>query len=208
MRSILKVTTPAPSVDLITLATLKSELNITNNASDTRLGEIISQASGTVAEITGRVWVQEAIEEKFIFGFWERVPTLVLKRRPISVVSLITENGNALTEDVDFIVDAEKGMVHRAGFLHFVSGIPGSPSVVVDYIGGYDLAGSPPDTLPYGLVRATLILAKAYWFGGARDPNIKSETTYGLDSIGYRDIADAEKEVMDLLSIYSDPTMA
>jgi hypothetical protein len=70
------------------------------------------------------------------------------------------------------------------------------------------LSGSPPpDKLPGGLVRATLLLSKAYWYG-SRDPTVRSETTFEIDSVTYRDQTDVEKAVMDLLDVYSDPGWA
>lgn len=208
MRSILTVTSAANSYDLITLAALKLELGITNSDSDELLSQLISQASGVVADITGRVWIAETVEEKFYFNYWECVPTLVLRRRPVISITTLTENGAALVEDVDFAVDAEKGMLYRIKYGAFLNGVIGSPSVVVDYIGGYVLSGSPSMNIPRGLERATMILSKAYWFSNTRDPNVRSETTFELDSITYRDAADAEKAVADLLSLYSDPAVA
>lgn len=208
MRSTTKVTAAASNHNLIALSDLKLELNITDSNSDTRLNNIIEQASEFVENTTGRVWVSEGIEQKFYFSFWENIPTLILERRPISVINSITENGVVLTENTDYSVDARRGMLYRINYLGFLSGVIGAPSVIVDYAGGFNLSGSPPDKLPGGLVRATLTLAKAYWFSGPRDPNIRSETTFGIDSVTYRDATDAEKAVADMLSAYTDPVRA
>lgn len=208
MRSTLRIVAPAASQDLINLDTLKLELGITDSSSDARLSQIITRASGVVTRISGRVWINEEVEEKFYFNFCECVPALVLRRRPIITINSLTENGSALTEDVDFSIDAERGMLYRINFVHFVNGVPGSPSIVVDYNAGYTIGGSPPGNVPAIVEQATIIMSKAYWFGGSRDPGIKSETTFELDSVTYRDAADAEAAVRNLLGIISDPSWA
>lgn len=205
MRSSLKVITSAPSYDMTMLDTLKSELGITNTTNDIMLSKLITRASFIVAEITGRVWAKEAVEERFYISWGERVPALVLKRRPLVAASptLITvdENGSALVENVDFFADYSAGILHRIN--GYVWTFSNNPSVVVQYTGGYELL----DDLPYGLEEAVLILTKSFWAGKSVDPNVKSETTYELDSVTYRDAAsDAQKIVRDMLSIYSEPS--
>lgn len=208
MRSTLMIITPAANQNLITLEALKLELGITDSASDERLTQIVSRASGAVSSISGRSWISETVEEKFYFDFCESVRALILRRRPVvSIVSLV-ENGSTLAEDVDFSVDAERGMLYRINYGGFLPGVPGTVGITVNYVAGYVLGGSPPGNLPAIVEQATMILAKSYWFGITRDPAIRSETTFELDSITYQTAADAEKTVRDMLSIISDPSFA
>lgn len=202
MRTILTVITPAPSYDLTVLATLKNELGITDTASDIALSALIVQASGVVTEITGRVWAQEEVSEKFYLDWGENVPSLLLERRPVSAIASITENGSVLVEDVDYVVDYRRGMVHRIN--GSVWTFSNNPSVVIQYTGGYALL----DDLPFGPERATLILAKSYWYARARDPATRSETTNDIDSVTYRDAGDAETTVRELLRLHSEVVMA
>lgn len=208
MRSTLRVVAPASSQDLVSLATLKLELGITNSASDALLEQIITRASGVVSGITGRVWINEEIEEKFYFNYCEYAPALVLRRRPIITINSLVEGGSTLAEDVDFSVDNERGMLYRINYDSFLNSVPGSVGVVVDYNAGYTVGGSPPGNVPAVVEQATIIMAKAYWYGNTRDPGVRSETTFELDSITYRDAADAEKAVRDLLYIISEPNFA
>ena len=204
MRSTIQIITPAVSCQYTTLAMLKAQLNITDTTSDIYLSSLIDRASHIVSDLTGRVWQQEEVIEKFYARYWERIPTLVLKRRPISIVTSVVENNITLVEDTDFVVDYTKGMLYRINGFNWPAFVMTGPNIVVHYTGGFALL----DDLPYGIEQATLILAKAYWFNGSLNPTVRSETTYGIDSVTYRDIADAEKEVMDLLNVYSDPGWA
>jgi hypothetical protein len=65
MNSILTVTTPASSYDLTALATVKTELGITDNTENDKLRTWITQASIIAASYCRRVFARETLTETF-----------------------------------------------------------------------------------------------------------------------------------------------
>lgn len=203
MRAILEIITPATTQDLTILATVKAELGITDTASDTQLAVYIAQASAFVASITGRVFGAETVRET-IYLEGEAVRAIVLRRRPITDVAEVLENGIALS-GADFVVDNDKAILHRlsSGTLSYWGS--GNSPISVEYTAGYTLLGA----LPMPIERATIDLIKGYYYGsGDRDPRIRSETTNDLDSVTYFDGASAEAAVREMLSPFTDIVVA
>ena len=61
----LTVTSPASTFDLALLASVKSELSITDRSEDANLARWIGQASTAIAAYCNRVFVTETVSETF-----------------------------------------------------------------------------------------------------------------------------------------------
>ncbi len=119
------VTQPAGSYDLVSLVTVKDELQITDTNSDVFLGRAISQSSAAIANYCNRVFVPEGVTEQFDvrrddFGTPIRAfsPLLQCGRYPlISLTSVTQYPANQpsilLVQDTDFRLDLERGTLTR-----------------------------------------------------------------------------------------------
>src|SRR5581483_4195480 len=102
------------SYDLTTLAIVKDELGITGTKSDATLKRYLSSASASAAQYCNRVFPVETIKDQ-IWAQRDRyprivpggIPALKLSRFPIVTVASVTEDGTALVQDTDFIIDAD-----------------------------------------------------------------------------------------------------
>jgi uncharacterized phiE125 gp8 family phage protein len=173
------VTTPAASYDLTVLETVKTELEITDNAKDAYLATLISQASAIVAAHCKRVFARETVTETLrpycLFG------ELILARYPVVSIDSIVENNVTLTT-TDYEFDSARGTVTR-----LVNDRPAwwpASKIVISYSAGYTLLGD----LPYGLERGTLNLIKALYWQRGRDPAVRSEDVVDISSASYRDL--------------------
>lgn len=175
--SILTVVTPAVTHDLTTLETVKDELNVTDTASDARYTRWIAEASGFIRFYCNRTFAAEGLSEQFRFVVesWIRDPAracLTLRRRPVSVIASITEDGTALAA-TDYEADLDRGSIWR---LSSDVRVPWSAAkVVVAYTAGYALL----DGLPYGLETACLEIVKHRLFARERDPMVRQQSIPG-----------------------------
>lgn len=148
---VLTVTQPASIYDLVSLATVKSELSIQtiDTSNDVWLSGSITQSSKAIAKYCGRVFVCEGVSEKFdvrrdYFGTPIRTfsPSLRLSRRPlISVTSVVQYPvGNpsvSLVQDTDFRVDSDGGSLNRLNSdTGLLKGWEEQP-LLVNYVAGF-----------------------------------------------------------------------
>jgi len=164
----------ADSIDLTTLATVKSELGITNGASDTELARLITQASQTIATYCNRVFAKEIVVDHFrLQNECRSTDKLMLSRFPVGAISSVVEDGDALTAD-DYEVDQKTGFLWRLSSDEHTAWA--QAKVLVTYAGGYELL----DELPTDIERAAIVLVKQAWFGKSRDPMVKGEEVPGV----------------------------
>jgi hypothetical protein len=182
----LTVITPAATYDLTVLATVKERLGITDTASDTLLGHLISAASGRAAAYCNRVFAEETVEETLRLprhfgqsGRHVRPLVLTLVRFPVSALVSATDGTAALTP-ADYELDGETGQLYRLDGSDNQIRWTG-PKLVVRYTAGYALL----DSLPYGIEEAVIELVKSAWFGRKRDPLVKSEAVTDIGSTDY-----------------------
>jgi hypothetical protein len=176
--SILTVVTPANTVDLTILATVKTELGITDTASDEKLDLYIDQASCIFAAECGRVFAKETVSEQF--RFCNNRNCLILTRCPVASITSVTEDDVVLDQSTDYEVDAASGLLYR-----LQSDIRSrwcARKIVVVYVGGYTLLTE----LPQEIERAVISLVKQYHFGGTRDPQLRGEEVIGVQRFDYR----------------------
>jgi hypothetical protein len=191
----LTVTTPAESYDLTLLATVKSELGITDRSEDVNLARWITQASGEVSKRLNRVFAQETVSETFRFTC--RQDGLLLSRFPVTEIASIVENETTLTA-ADYELVAQTGELNRLRndrTWHWPSG-----KIVVTYTAGFAAIGD----LPEGVERLALIFVNQYRYAAERDPLLRSETTDGAGSSSYFD-AGSSPEAENLIEKLRKP---
>ena len=176
VRRFVTVTASAASYDLTDLPTAKDELEIQtgNTGSDNFLSRAISQASAAIASYCNRVFPPERLSETFHllddgsnFNLDNSAAPLQLSRFPAIVVQSVTENGVALVEGTDYLVDYERAQLHRlnsSAFLGVARWIC-SP-IVVAYDAGYGIALTESKTIPAnpGPYTATISKTTAFAF--------------------------------------------
>ncbi len=174
--SILTVTTPASSQDLASLADLKTELQITAGTDDAWLQAKITEASQVIAAYCGRRFGQETLTQTFRL---EGAPlALQLARFPLSAITAVTQDGDALTSDL-YEAQPEPGLLRRLSGDQPIAWT--ARKVAVVYQAGYALpAGAPP-----ALRDACLMMVKARRSARTRDPLIKSEEAQDVYKLDY-----------------------
>jgi hypothetical protein len=208
----LTVNTAATTYDLIDLATVKDELNITTSAYDVKLARWITSASQRAMNYTNRVFAVETVTEVWRLPLWRHpspyLPAsaeLILSRTPVkSLISVVEDANPALTVNVDFEVDLRSGQIWRLDQLgnriHW-----NTQTVTINYQGGYD----PTDVRMAEAQLAVEILVKQrYAEQGTRDPNLVRENIPGVVDRQWwvpaaKDSA-LPPEVQDLLDPYRD----
>ncbi len=191
----LTVTTPAESYDLTVLATVKSELGITDRSEDENLARWITQASGEVAKRLNRVFAEETVTETF--RFTSRQDGLLLSRFPVSAIASIVENDTTLTA-ADYELVAQTGELNRLRSDRAWQWPIGK--IVVTYTAGYAAISD----LPEGVERLAIIFVNQYRYAAPRDPLLRSETTDGAGSSSYFD-AGSSPEAQNLISQLRKP---
>jgi hypothetical protein len=171
----LEILFPATSGDLTTLAIAKRELGVADAAQDTRITDMIHEASDLVTQ-----WCNRSSFGRETLRQTERLVSpadvLMLQRDLGLLVSSVTEDGVALAA----------GEYERGGVLLYrLRGDVRVPwtarTVVVEYQAGFLL----PDETPPALERACLDLLAGLWHGQGRDPAVRNEATEGVGSVGY-----------------------
>ena len=114
--SLLTVLTPASSRALTTLATVKDEIGITDDAADARLQRWIDEASERIETYLGRVLTAETVRETF--RLTGAPGCLGLARRPVTAIVSIDVDSVTLASD-QYEVGAEQktALAKHAAFL-------------------------------------------------------------------------------------------
>jgi hypothetical protein len=161
MDSTVVVTTPAVSIDLITLDELKRALNLTTTTNDAMLTDLITRISAAVAAYcNNRVFGYETVVETFT-EIPPETRRLFLARYPVKVSGDITSisNGNAvLTYPDGILLDSLWGKLTLPNDGAFVE------QTVINYSGGYNL----PDEAPPALKQAAIMLIREAYYATIR----------------------------------------
>ena len=182
------VITPAASMLLTDLATVKNELQITSTADDRFLDRLIAVASAAIQSYCNRIFAPQTIEDQMWFArdSWPRVvrddiaplelsnwPTIAIN----SVVETIVGVATTLVLGTDFLLDAEHGQLIRLNHLGYPTHWKSSPVVAIYQTGYADI--------PDDLVEAAMMLIKMRWFARMRDPLIRSQNAVGIFEQSY-----------------------
>lgn len=185
------VDTAATATDLTIVATVKTELGISNNDDDTFLGTLIKQASAFIRKYTGRVFERQTLTETLPgTGFVDLYTT----RTPIISITSITLNGTELSSDEYTLNDADIGQIIRhddadvpSGVVWPLSNRPRSGlslhiqwgafanNISITYVAGYLLPAEDARTLPRDLERACIELVKMFFEKRTSDPSVRFE---------------------------------
>lgn len=184
MNTLLTVVTPSNTFDLTVKATVKLELGISDTAQDDKLELWIHQASGIFAAECNRVFAKETVSEQFRLTRrypvdWSNQEALPLSRYPVGTITSVTAD-DVVLDVADYEVDPGSGLLYLLS-----AGVRSSwtaQKVVVVYAGGYALLGE----LPQEIERAVISLVKQYFFGGNRDPQLRSEEVINVQRFDYR----------------------
>jgi len=214
MQSLLTVTTQASSYDLTVLETVKSELNITDNSKDEKLSLLIHQVSSAISTICDRVFAEETVSEVFRlnsgivgrFRPWGRyessIEALVLRRRPISNVISVIEDGITVPS-TEYECNYDAGLLFRLTDNDFRQTWTAN-KLTINYTSGYFLL----DDLPFDIEKACLLWIKFLYSQNLRlDTSVKVEDVPDLMRIEFFDplrskTYDPPPEVMMLLDPY------
>lgn len=208
------VVTPADDYTLIDVPTMKTLLDITDASKDEYLDLVISQASIAAANYCNRVFPVETVEDSFWPQRRGHIPEqrrviqparlpLQLSRWPVTAMVSVTESvggvaPGALTQDVDYKLDAIRGQLLRLDFLGYPTPWV-ADAIVVTYSAGYE-------PIPADLQMAVAAWVRAVSFARNRDPTLKSESVPGVYSAAYLAGAAAGSplgEVADILDNYN-----
>jgi hypothetical protein len=208
------VTTPATSRQLVPLARMKAEMELTNSVQDVLLGYKIDEVSSDIDNHCNRVLALETVTETFLGGSYgaagvesgfyhdvgggylghgeflnlRREAHLRLSRRPVAAIASVTVDG-VVFDPTMYLLDPETGWLFHIDTTG--ARIPWWPymSVAIAYTGGYVLpamTGTPGQTaLPADLAKAAVALVKASWFARKRDPMERSHGEPGLGQTVY-----------------------
>jgi len=172
------VVTPGASLDLTTLATVKTELGITNTDSDAWLQTKITQTSVAIASACGRVFQQETVADYFNLGWRSNDGALVLSRYPVNEVVAVTQSNSVLPAD-QYEFQSSNGMLFR--MRGDCRSVWCGGRIIVTYSAGYVLLS----TLPHDLEQACILLVKQNWYSKTRDPLVKSVSIPGVSTYDY-----------------------
>lgn len=99
------------TTDLVTLAEVKTQLNITVSDHDTRLAALITNTSARILAYLQTAIVHETVTEKH-FGGKKRI---YLKKYPyVSDIAIIDGDGNTVPS-TDYLIIAEEGILQHVG---------------------------------------------------------------------------------------------
>lgn len=178
------VVEPAAVPDLVTLADVKTELDLTGSSSDAWLAKVIRRASAAASGYCNRVFPLETVRDEF----WPQrdgypwlipggVAPLQLSRWPVGSITSVTENDVALSEPADYRLRVREGQLERLGADGYPRAWPAF-RVVVEYAAGF---AEIPDDVQDAVIR----MVKARWFMRQRDPLLRQEEVPGVYSASY-----------------------
>lgn len=182
MRSFLTVTSAADDLHLLTAAERRVAAGLvsTDTSQDTALAaRSLAVAAGITSECgiaTGSsadpTLKQETLTQTL---YAVEVEQLILARRHNIEITSITEDGTALTEDTDFLVEPESGLVTRLSGDCPIRWC--AQKIVVVYTAGFE-------TIPGDLKQAASDYMRALTLELTRDPYVKAESVEvpGLES--------------------------
>lgn len=192
------VVTPASTTDLVDLESVKSYLQITDDAQDVRLAKLITQASSSFADYLGRsLALQTYRERQTIKG---RIPGINLSNGPIASILSASVDGVAWTGVLDECdVERNGARIMASAFLPPRQLCFTRPVVVeVIYDAGFmlpDMGDMKPTEdvllpwqempLPPSISGGCLSTIQMLLSASGRDPLLKSENVQGVGSTSY-----------------------
>lgn len=173
----LVVVTPSDEDDLVTLERVKSELSITDDSEDLKLGDMIAEASAMIAGYCNREGFGfEDLRQTERLGCG--VTSIMLERNLAPQIDAIMV-GETLLDPTEYEVDGS--FVYR--LTDDERTYWEAAKVVIEYRSGFDLASASPPALS----RAALDLVVGMYRGAGRDTGVRSEQVDGVGQTAYFD---------------------
>lgn len=122
----------AGDLSLVSLADVKTYLNVTSSSSDDELRQFILEATDIAERLTSRQLRRKSYTDTYSGS----TQTLNLRNTPIVSVTSVTENGTALVENTDFVVDTVLGILTRGTSTQPRYWKPGAGNITVTYVAG------------------------------------------------------------------------
>lgn len=225
MESLLNIVTPAVRPKFTTLSRVKSELNITDGASNEILTIKIEEATSDLILAIGYGVASEVVSEtfwhdhpqRFGYGYGSNCnarnnEVLFLRRTPVSAVASVTLDDDVV-DPSEYRLDGETGRLFRLDSSGYPCEWIFSKALVVAYTGGYVLPGASGSNLPPTYEGAAVDLVKSFWAARGRDPLIKSEELPGVRRVDYwvgatGDPEQLPPEIQSKLALVRRPRMA
>ena len=214
------VVTPAPSIDMIDLATVKDDWQITITTDDPYLTRAITRCSRAAANFCNRTFAIETVQDlltmsqdKWPGAVIERPDLIQLTRWPIVAVTSVTVDGTTLVEGTDFLTDQTNGQLQRLNAYGSMRAWTGK-TITIIYSAGYVLPGQAAVTgaqnLPDDITDAVSRMVYTRIAERQRDPLVKSETIEGVGSTTYivpNADGNLSPDVVDILDNYRVPVV-
>lgn len=191
------VITPAEKTDLVTLESVKTYLQISDDSQDARLGQLITAASGCFTDYLGRPLALQTYRERWTLR--GRIPGVNLSNGPVATILSASVDGVAWSGPLDECdIDRKNARIMASAFLPPRQIVFHRPVVVdITYIAGFLLPGmdipTPENpllalqaqTLPASVASGCLSTIQMLSCAAGRDPLLKSESTQGVGSASY-----------------------
>lgn len=185
LQTITTVQTAAKSYLFTDLQTVKDELELTDGKADARLKRYIAEASSAAAQYCNRRGFQVETIQDEVFPQQDPHPwqlsgsfeTLQLSSWPIVAITSLTENGNALVQDIDFKLDAATGALMRldmAGNRCLWNALPKVVTFQAGFTGLAGFGGIPPE------VEGAVIKMVTRRYLAPKDPNLMQQSIPGV----------------------------
>ncbi len=216
--TITTVLTAAKSYLMTELETVKEELELTDGKSDARLRRYIAEVSSAAAQYCNRRGFQVETIQDEIFPQADPHPwqlsgsfeTLQLSSWPIVAIVAVTENGNALVQDIDFKVDAACGALMRldmAGNRCLWNALPKVVQFTAGFAGQAGFGGIPPE------VEGAAIRMVTRRYTAPKDPNLMQQTVPGVIEQRWwiasgNESGNMSPDITDVLDNYRVPVVA
>jgi hypothetical protein len=173
---VLTFTTAPTETDLISLATVKAELGITDGAQDTTLSRYIAESSALIAKVCARgqggSFGKATVVETFRLRASQRRP-LWLSHWPVTSITSIVADDETLTA-TDYELEDGRKLWRLDG--DDVRTYWSPVKTVITYVGGYSL----PNGCPNDLAAQCLELVKLKYSAKGRDPLLKVDDVPGV----------------------------
>lgn len=160
----LTVVTPRESLQLVTVDAFKTEMQISDSASDAYISDMLDRASQLVEGYCQQVFSVEQVREDFRVRCSQEF--LDLSRFPVISIDAVEVDGVEWTGDLaeQVTIDKARGRLYRFDSTSdWWNGL-----VAVTYTAGYA-------TIPAILQEAVLRMGRSFYPARTRDPGIKSE---------------------------------
>jgi hypothetical protein len=188
------VITPAANKKLTTVDAVKTELGITGNAEDDKIGRLIDRMSSMIARYVGvpaandgsATLAEETLEQPFRESPWLRGGrrSVVLARKPVTGIVSI-KIGDAEIDADGYELDGAAGILSRVGGYSSSLSVTAGLRTVITFKAGWTLPPAANSTLPPDIEGAVIGLIRSARFAADRDPAVKSEWTTDIERIDY-----------------------